>query len=153
MSSSKFVYVTYIRSTPERIWEALTKPEFTKQYWAGTTQKSDWKKGASWGAYTPDGRLWDTGEILEADHPKKLVLTWRNEHFPEMKAEGFTKLTYELAVEPIGVKLTLTHEIDVDASKIIGAVSQGWPAVLASLKSFLETGKPLEHSDEWPEDL
>ena len=81
------------------------------------------------------------------------MLTWRNEHFPEMKAEGFTTLTYELAVERIGVKLMLTHEIDVDASKLIGAVSQGWPAVLASLKSFLETGKPLEHSDEWPEGL
>ena len=124
-----------------------------KRYWAGTTQKSEWKKGASWGAYTPDGRLWDSGEIVEADRPRKLVLTWRNEHFPEMKAEGFTTLTYLLEEDPLGIKLTLTHEIDVDNSKIIGATSQGWPSVLASLKTMLETGTPLANSDKWPEGL
>jgi uncharacterized protein YndB with AHSA1/START domain len=153
MAQSKFVYVTFIRTTREKLWDALTRPEFTRQYWAGTTQKSDWKKGSSWGAYTPDGRLWDTGEILESDYPAKLVLTWRNEHFAEMKAEGFTRLTYELEEDPIGIKLTLTHEIDLDHSTIIDAVSQGWPSVLASLKSLLETGMALENSDKWPEGL
>lgn len=153
MGHSKFVYVTYIRSTREKIWEALTKPEFTRRYWAGTSQKSDWQKGAAWGIYTPDGRLFDTGEILESNHPAKLVLTWRNEHFPEMKAEGFTTLSYELEEVPLGIKLTLTHEIDIDNSKIIGATSQGWPSVLASLKTFLETGTPLAGSDKWPEGL
>ena len=153
MGHSKFVYVTIIRSTREKIWEALTKPEFTRRYWAGTTQKSDWKTGSSWGAYTPDGRLWDTGEIIESDHPAKLVLTWRNEQFAEMKAEGFTKLTYELEESPLGIKLTLTHEINVADSKIIRATSQGWPMVLASLKTMLETGTPLENSDKWPEGL
>lgn len=150
---TKFVYVTYIRSTPEKIWDALTKPEFTRRYWAETTQKSDWTPGASWAAYTPDGRLWDKGEILLAERPKKLVLTWQNQHFPEMKAEGFTRLTYELAPEGDAVKLTLTHEIDREDSKIIGATSQGWPMVLASLKSLLETGTPLSASTKWPEGL
>jgi uncharacterized protein YndB with AHSA1/START domain len=153
MGISKFVYVTYIRTTREKLWEALTKPEFTKQYWAGTTQKSDWKVGSLWGAYTPDGRLWDSGEILEADHPRKLVLTWRNEHYPEIKAEGFTKLTYELEPAEGAIKLTLTHEIGVEGSKLIEAVSRGWPMVLASLKSFLETGAPIEGSTKWPEGL
>lgn len=153
MGHSKFVYVTYIRTTREKLWDALTKPEFTRRYWSGTTQKSDWQVGSSWSVFTPDGRLWDTGEILEADHPKRLVLTWRNEHFPEMKAEGFTRLTYEIEPFESDVKLTLTHEIDVDDSKIIGAVSQGWPAVLASVKSLLETGEPLIGTTKWPEGL
>src|SRR5260370_33599059 len=152
-AATTFVYVTYIRTTPEKLWNALTKPEFTKVYWAGTTQKSEWKAGSAWGAYTPDGRLWDSGEILEADYPRKLVLTWRNGHFPEMKAEGFTKLTYELEQVEDAIKLTLTHEIDVANSTIIGAEGEGWPIVLASLESFLETGAPLEASTKWPEGL
>ena len=153
MSGTRFIYVIYIRTSAEKLWDALTRPEFTREYWAGTTQLSDWKKGSSWQALTPDGRVWDTGEILEIDRPRRLVLTWRNEHFPEMHEEGFTRLTYQL--EPAGdaIKLTLIHEIDVEQSKLIGAVSQGWPMVLASLKSFLETGAPLEESRKWPEGL
>ena len=153
MSGTRFVYVIYIRTTAEKLWDALTRPEFTRDYWAGTTQQSEWKKGASWKALTPDGRVWDTGEILEVDRPHRLVLTWRNEHFPEMRAEGFTRLTY--LIEPDGdtVKLTLTHEIDINGSKLIEAVSSGWPAILASLKSLLETGVSLEATRKWPEGL
>ena len=153
MSGSRFVYVTYIRTTAEKLFDALTLPEFTQQYWAGTSQRSDWRKGASWEALTPDGRVWDTGEILEIDRPRRLVLTWRNEHFPEMRAEGFTRLTYQLEPSGEAIKLTLVHEIDVEESKIMGALSQGWPMVLASLKTFLETGTPIEESRKWPEGL
>jgi uncharacterized protein YndB with AHSA1/START domain len=153
MSQSKFVYVIIIRTTAEKCWDALTRPEFTRRYWAGTSQHSEFKKGAPWEIRTPDGRTWDTGEIIEADRPRRLVLTWRNEHFPEMKAEGHTKLTYEL-VESLGeVKLTLTHEIDLPNSKVIEAVSGGWPSVLSSLKSLLETGVSLVSTREWPKDL
>lgn len=153
MTGDKFCYVTFIRTTPEKLWDALTKPEFTRAYWAGTTQESEWKKGSSWRALTPDGRIWDTGQIIETDRPKRLVLTWRNEHFPEMRAEGFTRLTYEIEALGKEVKLTLTHEIDVPNSKIIAALGSGWPAVLASLKSLLETGEALELTRNWPEDL
>jgi uncharacterized protein YndB with AHSA1/START domain len=153
MSGTRFVYVTYIRASAEKIFDALTKPEFTREYWAGTSQRSDWTRGSSWQALTPDGRVWDTGEIIEIERPRRLVLTWRNEHFPEMRAEGFTRLTYELESAGESIKLTLTHEIDVPDSKIIGAVSQGWPMVLASLKTFLETGTPIEESRHWPEGL
>jgi len=155
MAKSQFVYVTYIRTTPEKLWEALIKPEFTKIYWAGTYQKSEWKKGSRWEVYTPDGRLWDDGEIIETDYPRKLVLTWRKVagNFPEMRAEGYTRLTYELEPLNDAIKLTLTHESDVENSKLIGAVSQGWPMVLASLKSLLETGAPIEDSTKWPEGL
>jgi len=153
MSGTRFVYVTYIRTTAEKLFDALTLPEFTQQYWAGTSQQSEWRKGASWKALTPDGRVWDTGEILEIDRPRRLVLTWRNEHFPEMRAEGFTRLTYQLEPSGEAIKLTLVHEIDVEESKIMGALSQGWPMVLASLKTFLETGTPIEESRKWPEGL
>jgi len=153
MSGTRFVYVTYIRTTAEKLFDALTLPEFTQQYWAGTSQQSEWRKGASWKALTPDGRVWDTGEILEIDRPRRLVLTWRNEHFPEMRAEGFTRLTYQLEPSGEAIKLTLVHEIDVEESKIVAALSQGWPMVLASLKTFLETGTPIEESRKWPEGL
>lgn len=158
MGHSKFVYVIVIRSTREKVWDALTKPEFTRQYWAGTWQKSAWTKGSPWQVFTPDGRLWDAGEILESDHPSKLVLTWRKEpsdkpFLAEMHAEGFSRLTYELKDVDLGVRLTLTHEMDVDGSKLIGAVSEGWPSVLSSLKTLLETGKPLPNSEKWPEGL
>jgi len=153
MSGTRFVYVTYIRTTAEKLFDALTLPEFTQQYWAGTSQQSEWRKGASWKALTPDGRVWDTGEILEIDRPRRLVLTWRNEHFPEMRAEGFTRLAYQLEPSGEAIKLTLVHEIDVEESKIMGALSQGWPMVLASLKTFLETGTPIEESRKWPEGL
>jgi len=150
MSSSKFVYVTYIRTTPEKLWQALIDPRFTKQYWAGTYQESDWKVGSDWKIMIPDGRVGDSGKVVEFNPPKRLVLTWRNEFKPELKAEGYSRATYELEPAGSAVKLTLTHEIDVPHSKVIGAVSQGWPHILASLKSLLETGESLVESRDWP---
>lgn len=153
MFASKFFYVTYIRTTPEKLWQALVDPEFTRQYWCETRQESEWKVGSPWKAFAPGDRLADEGEIIEIDRPKKLVLTWRNHLFPELNAEGHSRLTYEL--EPVGdsVKLTLTHEIDRPDSKLIEAVSGGWPHILASLKSLLETGKPLAETTKWPEGI
>ncbi|WP_165250456.1 SRPBCC family protein [Paludisphaera soli] len=149
MAESRFVYVTYVRTTPEKLWRALLDPEFTRQYWGGTWQESEWKPGASWRILLPDGRVADTGEIQEFDPHRRLVLTWRNEFKPELHEEGFSRLTYEL--EPMGdaVKLTVLHEIDRDGSKLIEATSQGWPAILASLKSLLETGEPLDMTRRW----
>ena len=150
MAASKFVYVVYIRTTPERLWDALRKPEFTRAYWNETWQESEWKKGARWTVMLPDGRLANSGEILEFDPPRRMVFTWLTEFWPEMKAEGHSRVTYEL--ERIGdtVKLTLTHEADREDSKVIGAVSQGWPALLSSLKSLLESGDALEMTKKWP---
>ena len=151
---SRFVYVTYIRTTPEKLWEALTQPEFTRKYWASTWQESDWTPGSSWRAMIPDGRVADAGEIVEVDHPRRLVLTWQNQFVPGMKEEGFSRLTYELEpIEPATVKLTLTHEMDREKSQLIDAVSQGWPHLLASLKSLLETGEPLVETQPWPEGM
>jgi uncharacterized protein YndB with AHSA1/START domain len=141
MSKPKFVYVTFIRTTPQKLWSALTDPNFTKQYWFGMHHETDWKAGSSWQLVFADGRVADAGEIVEIDPPRRLVLKWRNEFKPELKSEGYSRCTIDL--EPIGgaVKLTITHEIDSAESKFIEAVSGGWPRILSNLKSLLETGE------------
>jgi uncharacterized protein YndB with AHSA1/START domain len=148
---SRFVYVTLIRTTPEKLWDALIKPEFTKQYWGGTWQESDWKVGSPWRIMIPDGRVGDSGEVIEYDPPRRLVVTWRNEFVPEMKAEGHSTCTYELEQKGSAVKLTLTHEMKRTDSTMIAAVSEGWPELLASLKSLLETGTAIVETSQWPE--
>jgi uncharacterized protein YndB with AHSA1/START domain len=100
----------------------------------------------------PDGGVADTGEVLEIDQPRKLVLSWRNEFRPELREEGHSRLTYELEQMGDSVKLTVLHEIDKPDSKLIQAVSGGWPAILSSLKSLLETGESLEMTRAWPKD-
>jgi uncharacterized protein YndB with AHSA1/START domain len=144
MSDSRFVYVTYIRTTPEKLWQALTDPQFTQKYFAQTRHESDWTPGASWRMVKPDGSVTDAGEVLEIEPKRRLVLKWRNEYKPELKAEGFSRMTYELDPKGEMVKLTVIHEIGHPDSKLIHAVSGGWPIILSSLKSFLETGQALE---------
>ena len=151
MGTSRFAYVTYIRTTPEKLWQALIEPEFTRRFWCETWQESEWKPGAAWRIMIPDGRVGDSGEVLEFDPPRRLVLTWRNEFKPELREEGHSRLTCELESVGQSVKLTLVHEMDRPDSKLIGAVSEGWPHLLASLKSLLETGEPLEETRRWPE--
>jgi uncharacterized protein YndB with AHSA1/START domain len=150
MAESQFAYVIYIRTTPEKLWQALIEPEFTRQFWAETWQESEWKPGASWRIMIPDGRVADTGEIVEFEPYRRIVLTWRNEFKPELRAEGYSRLTYELDQQGDSVKLTVLHEIDKTGSKFIQAVSQGWPPILSSLKSLLETGEALEVTRRWP---
>lgn len=153
MASSSFVYVTYIRTTPEKLWQALIDPEFTRRYWVETWQESEWKPGSSWRLMIPDGRIADSGEILEIEPNRRLVMKWRNEFKPEMREEGYSRLTYELEKQGDSVKLTLTHEIDKPDSKLIDGVSNGWPHILASLKSLLETGESLLETRTWPKGM
>jgi len=141
--SDRFVYVTYIRTTPEILWDHLTKAEFTRVYWHGVSAESDWKPGSSWNLRFEDGRVADTGEVVEVDRPRRLVIKWRNEFMPELKAEGYSRATFELEAVAQMVKLTVTHEIDRTGSKFIQAVSNGWPIILSSLKSLIETDKAL----------
>lgn len=138
---STFVYVTFIRTTPERLWAALTSPDMMKQYWFDMHQESDWTPGSPWRLLFADGRVADTGEILEADPPRRLVIRWRNEFRPEIKAEGPALCTYQ--IEPVdgAVKLTVTHAMDRPNTQFIEAVSGGWPRILSNLKSLLETGE------------
>jgi len=140
---SSFVYVTYIRTTPAKLWEALTTPEFNKKFWFGMYQQSEWKVGAPWKLLNSEGKVFDAGEVLECDPPKRLVLKWRNEFKPELTAEGFSRCVMDLEPVDGSVKLTISHSVDRDGSKLVEAVGGGWPKVLASLKSLLETGSAL----------
>jgi uncharacterized protein YndB with AHSA1/START domain len=144
MNSARFVYVTYIRTEPEKLWDALLKPEFTREYWFGCWQDSTWTKGASWKLMFSDGRVGDMGEVVEIEKPRRLVLKWRNEFRPELHEEGYSLCTIDLETMGDTVKLTIVHEIDRPKSKFIEAVSGGWPKILSSLKSLLETGRALE---------
>ena len=141
VNRSQFVYVIFIRTTPEKLWEALTEPQFIRQYWFSFTIESGWKKGSPWKMVSSEGTLTDAGEILEIDPPRRMVIRWQHEWKPELKAEGPSRCTIEL--EPVGnaVKLTITHEIDRPDSKLVTAVAGGWPQILSNLKSLLETGE------------
>jgi uncharacterized protein YndB with AHSA1/START domain len=135
------VYVIYIRTTPERLWSCLTSAEFTRQYWLGYAVEAEWKVGGSWKMTSPDGRTTtDTGEIVEFEPSKRLAIRWRNEFRPELKAEGWSLCTMDIEPSGEAVKLTVTHTMEREDSKFIGAVSGGWPQILSNLKSLLETG-------------
>ena len=140
MPKPEFVYVTYIKTSPETLWEALTSPEMSKLYWFGAHLESEWKVGAPWKIVFPDGRVADSGEILECEKPRRIVIKWRNEWSPEHHAEGFSTCTMQIEPMDSAVKLTVMHTIDRDTSKFIEAVSGGWPRILSNLKSLLETG-------------
>jgi uncharacterized protein YndB with AHSA1/START domain len=143
MARSTFVYVTYIRTTPEKLWSALTTDvDFMKQYWFGDHCQSQWTAGSSWKMVRPDGRISDAGEIVEAEPPRRLVIRWQHQDKPELEAEGVSHCTMELEPSGTAVKLSITHTIEREPSKLIVAVSGGWPKVISNLKSLLETGFP-----------
>jgi uncharacterized protein YndB with AHSA1/START domain len=140
MTKSTFIYAIYIRTTPEKLWSALTDAKFSKEYWFGMRSESEWVSGSPWKLVFPDGRICDAGEIVEAVPPRRLVIRWHNRINPEFESEGPTQCAMEL--EPLGtaVALYLTHSIDYENSKYISAASGVWPKVISNLKSLLETG-------------
>ena len=141
MARSCFVYVTYIRTTPEKLWSALTEDaEFMKQYWFGMHGESQWTPGSAWKLVSADGQILDAGKIIEAEPPQRLVIRWQHQSKPELKAEGDSLCTIELEPNGTAVKLSITHTIEREPSTLIAAVSGGWPKVIANLKSLLETG-------------
>jgi len=141
MARSTFIYVTYIRTTPERLWSALTEDaEFMKQYWFGVHCESDFITGSSWKLVNDLGEVMDAGEIVEADPPRRLVIRWEHQMRPELKAEGPSMCTMDLAPTGPAVRLTITHSVEHEGSKLVEAVSGGWPKILSNLKSLLETG-------------
>src|SRR4029077_10732597 len=140
MARSTFVYVSYIRTTPEKLWSALTDAEFMRQYWFGMRCESQWTAGSSWALVAGDGRVVDVREIVAAEPPRRLVIRWRHQDKPELKAEGDSLCTMELEPSGPAVKLSITHTIEREPSKLIEAVSGGWPKVISNLKSLIETG-------------
>lgn len=134
----EFVYTTYIRSTPENVWQAITNPEFTRQYW-GHGNISDWKKGSTWKHETQDGQVRIIGQVLESHPPKRLVLTWAD---PRDTADD-SKVTFEIEQIEDMVRLNVVHGGFKPGSTMSTKVSVGWPRVLSSLKTYLESGKAL----------
>ena len=138
---SSFVYVTYIRTTPEKLWQALTDQQFIRQYWFDMVIECAWQVGSPWKMAFPDGKPADTGKILEIDPPRRMVIHWEHQWKPEIKEEGPSRCTIELEPSGEAVKLTISHEIERPKAKLIEAVSGGWPRIVSNLKSLLETGQ------------
>ena len=137
------VCITYIRSAPQRVWEALTRSEYTRQFFFGRTIEGDFSKGSTWRLVMEDGRTDVEGEVLESDAPRRLQLTWFVKWIAEAPQEA-TIITYD--IEPIGdlAKLTMTQHTEARIPrKFAEGGKQGWPAILSSLKSLLETGEAL----------
>jgi uncharacterized protein YndB with AHSA1/START domain len=136
----KFVYVIYIASTPEKVFAALTDPDQTQQYWFGFRVGANGKAGAPRTVRNPDRVDFPDGVILESDPPRRLAYTWPP-HTDQTKHERPSRVTFDIDMIRGQVRLTIVHD-DFDAgSRVFEGISQGWPAVLSSLKSFLETGR------------
>jgi uncharacterized protein YndB with AHSA1/START domain len=138
------VYTIYIASTPEKVWQALTSAEFSRMYFFGNSVEVDLRVGGAYIVRTPDGALHISGEVIECDPPRKLTVTF-NVNWPELIEKlGPTLVTYEIEQAGEAVRLTLSQSHDRElGDDILSGGRSGWPAILSSLKSVLETGKPL----------
>jgi uncharacterized protein YndB with AHSA1/START domain len=143
MDKPAFIYVTYIATTPEKLWEALTDGEFTRRYWGGRRIQSDWNTGSPVKHIRADGAIDWQGEILKSERPRLLSYTFHMQISDEHRGERASRVTFEL--QPLGsvVKLTLTHADFESGSATFETTRHGWPAIMSSLKSLLETGSPL----------
>jgi uncharacterized protein YndB with AHSA1/START domain len=144
MPKSSFVYVIYIASTPDVVWKALIDGEFTRQYW-GHENVSDWKPGSPWEHrdVSPEAKVRLIGEVLESRPPHRLVITWID---PKEKANRDRHSRVAFDIESVGdmVRLTVSHDDLESGSQMDVSIRAGWPRVLSSLKSLLETGRPLK---------
>lgn len=145
------VYNIFIRTTPQKVWDALTQSAFTTQFFFGRTVESDWQQGSPWKLLFPDGRIDVEGEVLESDPPNLLKVTWRVQWLEEPKP-GPATITYEIQQHGDIVQLTMTQHTDSTIPrKYIKAGQMGWGAILSSLKSMLETGTALDIQMKPPE--
>ena len=146
MSKEKtsFVYVTYIRSTPEKVFEAITKPEIARRYW-GHENVSDWKPGSAWEHVRANEQrtVNIVGKVVEATPPKRLVISWASPAQAD-DADAYSRVAFDIKVYEGMVRLTVTHDELEAGSGMAKGVQQGWPIVLSSLKSLLETGQGID---------
>jgi len=139
-----FVYATYILSTAEKVFEAITRPDIARRYW-GHENVSDWKPGSSWQhVRANDERSVElVGNVIESSPPSRLVITWANAS-QATDPDSYSRVTFEIVEYDNMVRLTVTHDELEAGSGMANGISKGWPAVLSSLKSFLETGSGID---------
>lgn len=139
-----FVYVTYIRSTPEKVFEAITNPEIARRYWAHENV-SDWKPGSPWQHVRADEQraVQLVGQVVEVAPPMRLVITWANAS-QAADPSSYSRVTFDIAAYDEMVRLTVTHDELEAGSGMAKGIQQGWPIVLSSLKSLLETGHSID---------
>jgi uncharacterized protein YndB with AHSA1/START domain len=140
MGSSAFTYVSYIRATPETVWAAFLDPRTQSRAWMGHTLKSDWRAGSVWRMVSLDGRIANSGEVLEIDPQRRLALSYRSDHVPEWLSEGYSHVIFKLESLGDATKFTVTHTMDRPESKLIAAASASWPLIFSNFKSLIETG-------------
>lgn len=141
---TSFVYVTFIASTPEKVFQAITRPEVAARYW-GHENVSDWQPGSRWDhVRANDGRAVNiSGRVVENTPPRRLVISWSSpEKFDD--AASHSRVTFDVLPYDGMVRLTVTHDELEAGSAMAAGISKGWPIVLSSLKSYLETGRPLD---------
>lgn len=154
MDKPQFVYVTYIDSTPEKVWKALTSGDFTSQYWGGRRIQSDWQAGSPVTHLKEDGSLDWQGKVLQAEPPHLLSYTFdpqaddempdfEGEHIDLENREQPSRVTFKIDEYMGQVRLSLVHDEFEPGSKVLQGISHGWPAILSSLKSLMERGSPL----------
>jgi uncharacterized protein YndB with AHSA1/START domain len=149
MTKPSFVYVTYIATTPEKVWQALVDTDVTRQYWTGPhVNVSDWRPGSRWEHQkVDDARTVEiVGKVVESAPPHRLVLTWARPK-EEDDSSRHSRVTFDIARDgEAGIRLTVTHEDLERDPQMLAGISGGWPRVLSSLKTFLETGRSLPTS-------
>ncbi len=143
MNAPKHVYELYIRTTPEKLWEAITRPEMTRQYFYANDVESDWKVGSAIRHRGQDGEVKLEGKILEIAPPRRLVTTFASVHHPQAKGDRPSRVTWE--IEPRGevCRLTVVHDDFDGVTETYTMVGSGWNPILSGLKTLLETGRPL----------
>ncbi len=144
MNKPKYVYVTYISTTPEKLWNALVDSEMIKQYWGRHRNVSDWKPGSTWEHqdYDDAGIVDVVGRVVESNRPRRLVITWAMPADSE-RVEKHSRVAFDIEPFMDAVRLTVTHdELEPDSAMLHG-ITAGWPFVLSSLKTLLETGNPM----------
>ena len=145
MTGPTHVFQVYIRATPDEVWEAITRPEFTARYFFGSRVDTTGEAGTPIRHFAPDGeKLWGDDMVLESDRPRRFVHSWRALYDDELAAEPPSRVSWEIESQPGGItKLTVVHDQLEGSPKTSTSVSGGWMFVLSGLKTVLETGEPL----------
>lgn len=143
--SASFVYVTFIRSTAEKVFEAITRPEIARRYWGHENISEDWRPGSGWQhVRADDSRTVNiVGEVVESDAPRRLVVSWAGESQKD-DPDQYSRVTFDIEPQGDMVKLTVLHDELQPGSGMFNGISAGWPIVLSSMKSFLETGQGFD---------